>query len=196
MIFLSIVVGVVFYHLTNSWPISTSTFYAVNTLLGELFMVPGNKSPIADVFTVLYYIYGAFFLAGIIGQYVGVLVAKAPELAATERKKLMEFPDIPFDTDEDGYVGFWDHFEFHKTKIQLKIGWETHKWKFITFGTVLLWMGVGVLYGMIMEGKEFPSALFFAVSTIAGACYVGRFSLFSVLPSLSPSSRARVRWRE
>lgn len=175
LIFISIFIGVVFYHYINSWPISTAIFYSVNTLLGELFMVPGNKSPIADVFTVLYYIYGAFFLAGILGQYVGVLVAKAPEIAATERKKLMEYPEIPSDIDQDGYVGFWDHIEFHKVRIKLQIGWEVHKWKYITFLIVIIWLGVGILYGMVMEQKEFPSALFFAVSTIAGACYVGKF---------------------
>jgi hypothetical protein len=174
MIFFSIFTGVVFYHYMNSWSISTATFYAVNTLLGELFMVPGNKTPVADVFTVLYYIYGAFFLAGILGQYVGVLVTKAQEMAATERKKLMEIPENPIDTDQDGYVGFWDHFEFHKMKLQQKIGWETHQWKYITFGIVILWICVGILYGMFMEHKEFGSALFFAVSTIAGACYVGK----------------------
>jgi hypothetical protein len=136
-------------------------------------MVPGNKSPVADVFTVFYYIYGAFFLAGILGQYVGVLVSNAPEIAATERKKLMECPESPIDTDQDGYVGLCDHIEFHKLRLMQRIGWEANKWKYITFGFVIVWIGVGVLYGMVMENKEFGSALFFAVSTIAGACYVG-----------------------
>jgi hypothetical protein len=173
MIFLSIFCGVIFYHWVNSWPISTALFYSVNTLLGELFMVPGNKSPVADVFTVFYYIYGAFFLAGILGQYVGVLVSHAPEIAATERKKLMECPESPIDTDEDGVVGLWDHIEFHKLRLMQRVGWETNKWKYITFAFVVLWIGVGVVYGVVMEEKEFGSALFFAVSTIAGACYVG-----------------------
>jgi hypothetical protein len=173
MIFFSILFGVLLYYYMNSWPLSTAIFYAVNTLLGELFMVPGNKSPIADVFTVLYYIYGAFFLAGIIGQYVGVLVSKAPEIAATERKKLSEYPESPVDSDQDGYVGFLDYCKFLIVRIKHSLGWEDHKWKYLTFFFVLLWLGVGILYGMVMESKSFDSALFFALSTIAGACYVG-----------------------
>ena len=178
LIFLSIFFGSLFYYYENSWPLSTSIFYTVNTLLGELFMVPGNKTPLADVFTVLFYIYGAFFLAGIIGQYIGVLIARASEIAAGERRKLMEYPENPIDCDQDGYVGIYDYFEFFKMKVMQKIGWESNKWKFITFGFVLLWMGVGILYGMIMENKTFGSALFFAISTIAGACYVGRIHYF------------------
>jgi hypothetical protein len=173
LIIISILVGIVFYRFANGWPLSTATFYAVNTLLGELFMVPGNKVPIADVFTVFYYIYGAFFLAGIIGRYVGFMVSNAPEIAANERLKLMEYPEEAVDADGDGYVGFWDRVNYWHIKILYKVGWEDHRSKYLTAISVFVWLIVGVLYGVVMESKSFGSALFFAISTIAGACYVG-----------------------
>jgi len=173
LIIASIMVGTVFYKVTNHWRISTSVFYAVNTLLGMLFMVPANTTDFADVFTVLYYIYGAFFLAGMIGIYVGVLVSRAPEIAAEERRKLMEYPDTPVDIDGDGYVGFWDYWYFWSERLAHAIHWEDHKTKYKIFAAVVVWMLVGTVYCIFVEGKSAGSALFFALSTIAGACFVG-----------------------
>lgn len=173
LIIVPMTIGIVYYKVSNNWRLSTAVFYTINTLLGELFMIPANKTDSGDLFTVILYIYGAFFLAGVIGIWVGRMVTTAPEILAQERAKLMECPESPEDVDGDGIVGIWDYIAYWRTKLKLILDWEEHRYRYITCGAVLLWLGVGTIYAVVMEKDTIGSAAFFALSTIAAACFVG-----------------------
>mmetsp|Transcript_1793 Transcript_1793/g.2816 ORF Transcript_1793/g.2816 Transcript_1793/m.2816 type:complete len:518 (+) Transcript_1793:69-1622(+) len=163
----SLLVGVCFYKIANDWPLSTSVFYAINTLLGILYMVPGNKSDTADAFTILYYVYGVFVLTGIVGTYIGVMISRAPQIAARERRKL----SLYFDDSNKNESSDTNH---RKMDWVLHItGWNEHRYKYMSAAAVAGWIGVGTTYGVIYERWSFQFSLFFAISTIGGACMVG-----------------------
>jgi hypothetical protein len=172
LIIVPMIIGIIYYKVSNNWRLSTAVFYTINTLLGELFMIPANKTDSGDLFTVVLYIYGAFFLAGVIGIWVGRMVTAAPEILAQERAKLME-PESPEDVDGDGIVGIWDHIVYWKTRLEVRLDWEEHRFRYMTCGAVLLWLVVGTVYAVVMEKDTIGSAAFFALSTIAAACFVG-----------------------
>ena len=138
---------------------------------------PGNTNDAADLFTILYYVYGAFFLAGMLGSYVGTLVTNAPEIAAEERRKLLDAEACP-GTGEDGQMEggtntCMDYARAWLGRFLQMLHWEDHRAKYLTTLAVLAWMGVGTAYCMIAEKMEVGPAMFFAISTISGACFVG-----------------------
>jgi hypothetical protein len=164
---ISLFIGTIFYCWDNHWTVSTSFFYAVSTLFGVLFYLPVNKTNFGNIFTMFYYIYGAFFFAGVIGTYGGWLIAKAPEIYAEERRKMLS--EEPEDLDGDGIVGFWDHLVHLKDVLVYKSGWEHHSSKYLTVGAVFLWLLVGTIYGIYYEGWTLSASLVFAMSTISAA---------------------------
>lgn len=164
---LSLGLGTVFYHGANGWDYSTSFFYAVSALLGVLYYVPANATSYGDLFTIIYYIYGAFFLAGVIGTYGGWLVANAPEISASERRKLIS--DGPQDADGDGRVGWNDTLYYWVNVVVYNLAWEDHRTKYLTVAAVLFWIALGVVYGTQYEQWPFVKSLNFAVGTVSCA---------------------------
>jgi hypothetical protein len=167
---ISLFVGTIFYCWDNQWSLSTSFFYAVSTLFGVLFYLPVNKTWWGNMFTIFYYIYGAFFFAGVIGTYGGWLIAKAPEIYAEERRRMLA--EEPEDLDGDGVVGVWDRLIYLRDLVAYKMGWEYHSSKYLTVGAVCLWVVVGTVYGVYYEGWTPLASTVFAISTISAAANI------------------------
>ena len=107
-----------------------------------------------------------------LGSYVGTLVTNAPEIAAEERRKLMDTETSP-GAGEDGDEVCTDRIGAWYGQFLQMLHWEDHRAKYLTTLAVLAWMGVGTAYCMIAEKMEVGPAMFFAISTISGACFVG-----------------------
>jgi hypothetical protein len=160
MICFSLFIGIIFYKYQNQWRWSTSIFFAINTLLGILYDVPERKGDMVDVFTLFYYIYGAFFLAGIIGALIGTVVFHASVITSMEMRKILNLPISILDGEHvmqcsDSYVS---------------VSWKRFGNSFPLLATIL-WLGIGGIYGMIFDDKSFGSSLYFALSTISAASY-------------------------
>lgn len=165
--FSSLFLGAVYFRNENLWNFSTSFFYSVTALFGVLYYVPTNATDCGNLVTILYYIFGAFFLAGVLGTYGGWLVANAPEIAAKERRRILA--DEPEDFDGDGVVGWRDRIEYWTSYFLHKIGWEDHSLQYITLLAVVLWLSLGTLYGVYYEHWTVIVAVNFAVGTLSAA---------------------------
>lgn len=167
LIFFSLLIGIIFYKYQNEWRWSTSIFYAINTLVGILYDVPQSKTNIADVFTLLFYIYGTFFLAGIIGAIVGTAIFHASLITSLEMRHLLNIPsNLNFNEKETSQSTRMESTDHRKKLLN-----------FIPLMTTLIWLGIGGIFGVVFEGKSFGSSLYFALSTMSAACYAS-LSLF------------------
>jgi hypothetical protein len=162
----SVAVGVICYMYLNDWKFSTALFYAVNTLLGVLYGIK-NKNDSAEWFTVLYFIYGVFFVALVIGSYVGFMITNASQIAAMERRKLMEVSLAKNDT-RGRRINVCR--QYVRYKIISYIQWDEHGTKYITFMALFVWMLVGSVTFKYFEDWDIGYSLLFALSTVSATC--------------------------
>lgn len=165
-IFASLLVGVICFMYLNEWKFSTALFYSVNTLLGVLYGIH-NKNDAAEWFTVLYFIYGVFFVALVAGSYVGFMITNASQIAALERRKLMEASLASIDT-RGRRINLCRHYM--RYKILSYFQWEEHGTKYITFMALFVWMLVGSIIFTYFEDWAIGYSLLFALSTISTTC--------------------------
>jgi hypothetical protein len=162
LITLSLLIGIVYYKYENHWRLSTAVFIAVNTLIGILYEVPENRTHAADIFTLFYYIYGVFFLTAILGTLIGIVISRSPEITAEEMRRLLLIPsDSNFKEGENLN---------EKSQNSRNLWWSVFK-SSLPFMATILWLGIGGLYGVLVEGKTLGASLFFALSTMSAASY-------------------------
>jgi hypothetical protein len=90
----------------NDWEWSLCYFFAAQALLGDMYAVPGDEREVSQAFTLVYFIYGEFLLAGALARFADRLIALAPEIARDERRRVKK--EEAEDFDGDGVVGCQD----------------------------------------------------------------------------------------
>jgi hypothetical protein len=174
MVFSSWFCGSIFYMYENEWKASTAMYYSLNTMLGVLYYVPANKTPLGDGFTLMFYIFGTFGLATLAGLYVGYLVANAPE---TRKQMLPPEVDLHVVEHEQGYENeittrsWMEQLILWRDLCLIYIQWEDNFGMYVTFLLAVGWVMVGGIYWYLWEGWTFASGVFFSISTLSLAAY-------------------------
>jgi hypothetical protein len=108
--------------------------------------------------------YGQSLFVGAVGIAVGHMVAKAPKIAAAERRKLkIEHVE---DIDGDGRIGIYDYIIYFYKYFKYFVAWEDHNQKYLIVASAIIWTFVGVAYGMMSEKWSFGSSLYFSLNTL------------------------------
>ena len=110
VLFLSLLIGTTFYKFVDQWPLTTCFYFAAQALLGDMYAVPGDETSWSKSFTLCYFVYGEFLLAGALARFADRLIKLAPEIAADERKRVKK-EEIE-DFDGDGTIGCTDVMAF------------------------------------------------------------------------------------
>lgn len=165
---LSLFVGIFFYVIYNEWTLGSAMFCATATLIGSIYGVPNQPDNVGAAFTILYYMYGISLFTAIIGAIIGSMITRAPLISAQARRKIAQL-EQPEDTDGDGEIGYYDYFNFLRSRFLDWIGWEEFQTNYLVASAAMLWVGVGVIYGMYIEGWEFDHSLYFAMNAVSMA---------------------------
>ena len=141
----SLFIGVLFYRFINGWDIYTSYFFATQVQFGEMFGIPAEDTSYSRVFTLMYYLWSSTLFAGAVGAFSAHIVARAIE---SERRRNLRI-------------------NIGKSDKSDKIGWKSHKSKYITILCSISWMIIGILYGIIFEKNSLFDSIYFAVAIIS-----------------------------
>src|SRR5205809_614586 len=92
---LSFCIGFGFYYFHDRWDLPTSTFYAMQVLLGCNYGVPNETNLVSKWFTLLYYIWGVSLMAGTLASLATVALEYVPQI---ERKRARRSNTIFFES--------------------------------------------------------------------------------------------------
>jgi len=115
ILFVSLLLGTSFYRLANNWSLSTCYFYSAQALLGDMYGVPGDECTVSKAFTLVYFIYGEFLLAGALARFADRLISLAPAIALDERLRVKR--EEATDVDGDGVVGCVDILDYNLNNL-------------------------------------------------------------------------------
>lgn len=156
------------FHFTKTYHFCFIIFFCVILIIINDFIgVPDQPSDFAAAFTIIYYIYGISLVSSILGAVVGAMIIRAPEMAAEARRKLAI--NEPEDIDGDGEIGWCDLLSFWRVKFLHFIYWEEYYKNYIITFTAMLWIGLGVVYGLLYENWTFNHSLYFAINVVSMA---------------------------
>ena len=159
-------VGMVFYKFTHDWTFYDSYFYVIDAGMSIGF---GNIAEMDDdrihLFTIFLILSGSTIVSGSVGYFLTYIIFEN-NLVEPEKHK---FDSVPF-TNDNGQItilsvllSLWNRFKY-------SIGWYSKHRSFLkSVNIFVLWMLLGVAYGMSFEGWSFITSLYFAVS----ACSTG-----------------------
>jgi hypothetical protein len=174
---LSILLGVVFYSTLNQWPYSTSLLCSTSALLGPVYNIPSQPpehKTVGDWFTLCLFLWGQTLLVYSITVAVAQLVASSPtisfqETTFQERMKLTEM-DVPEDADGDGKIGMYDYMAFQRhnfvCRVRYWVNWGENKTMYCVSTATVAWILIGLLYGMLYEGWDFKTSLYFVIDAV------------------------------
>lgn len=163
----SLVVGTAFYWAANDWRLSTCYFFAAQALLGDMYDVPGNETTFSKGFTILYFIYGEFLVVGALAQFADRLVALAPAIAQDERRRVKKSQTVDIDGNE--VVECNDLLDYSLNNFLVQVNWAQYRSKYICSATLIMWICLGVVFGVSLEGYSILEALYFSIGAVSTA---------------------------
>lgn len=178
--------GVIFYYYVDDWTWATSFFFAMQAGLSVGFCEPVEHSDQSRLFTVFYILLGSSVVAGSIGKFAAELLytrvclhrhiaiaqimfysCSLTQVRISGKRKQRTIRDY---LEADGDVPtFLNKMDFLWYQLKLSVGWYTYRQRVILTLSLLVWIGVGVIYGMCMEEWSFVMSLYFTVSCLSTA---------------------------
>jgi hypothetical protein len=138
----------------------SACFYYDEVLFGELYSVPDDSA--SQIFTLVYFTWGTVIIAGAVGAYAAKLVSSNSD----DRRRILRGDD---DVQSEINAAI-DHPVQKYVHLALwRIGWFQHTDKYRSILASLVWMLLGVAYGLIYEHWPIGESFFFSVSSMAGA---------------------------
>lgn len=126
-----------FYHRHNGWEVSTAIYFGLQTLLGCNYGAL-NHDQLSKEFTLGLYILGTTLVAGAISIFTADMVRRSKGIHEDERKR--------------------NRGEFSSSLSPASLG---------VASLALAWCGLGVCWGMYMEGLTLRAALYFAIGAMS-----------------------------
>lgn len=161
---LSLIPAILFYKFHNEWEWSTSIYFSVQVLFGELFGVPNEPTRSSQYFTLGFFLWGALLTAGAIGSFSAHVVYNTiKEVRRKSRYVALE------EVDDDGIITYYDYFKYWWHNLSAYLRWNENRLKYLTILACLCWTLFGIMYGVIYERIDFSSAIYLAVGVISCA---------------------------
>ena len=79
----------------------------------------------SKTFSLAYFIFGEFLLAGALARFADRLIKVAPEIAADERRRVKK--EELEDFDGDGVVGCTDVLTFNLNNLLVSLDWDRYR---------------------------------------------------------------------
>jgi hypothetical protein len=126
-----------------------------------MYGVPNEASPISQMFTLVYFLWGTVMVAGAIGAYAAKLIRN------TERRRILR------DDVDDEALMYMTNLSSNSARaclhcVLVRIGWYQHTEKYVTILASMMWMLLGIFYGIVYEKWPVGKSVYFAVSGMAG----------------------------
>jgi hypothetical protein len=147
----------VFYSLWHKWQFSTSLFYATQAITGCMYGVPEEKDPVSQGITMVLYILGSSIVTGALSVYLTSVIDGA--IKKSRKRGLYTAPLQASKTDTVSIVD----------SLGKSIDWEDNRATVYIFSATLLWIVVGVFYGVLFEKYDFAEALYSSVAAISAS---------------------------
>lgn len=163
----SLAVGIVFYMYANDWDFALAYYFAASVLLGALYLVPSEPSPYSTIFTQWYFLWGTTLIMGAIAAMANAVLANASRVAANERKRIiLSMEPVP---DEEYILTWYGRYMHYKEALLDAIGWTDNRTRYIVVAIAVSCYGLGVLYGVLYEGWDVNTSLFFSLSAMSAS---------------------------
>lgn len=163
----SLLVGIVFYSVANSWDLPLAYYFAASVLFGDMYLIPTESNSCSHIFTLFYFLWGTTLLAGALAAAANFLIRSAMRIAAEERKKYFELSAAGRKSSktvisDEVSASYLAHF--------LAIfNWSGNRSKYLAVVCAFGWLLVGVLYGLFYEGWSFSHSLLFSLAAMSTA---------------------------
>lgn len=158
--------GILFYKYALNWTFYNSFFYCVNAGFSIGF---GNINETNDdrihAFTICYILCGSSLVSGSVGYFLAHLLKSENNLVDPNR---YQFDGIPF-VNENGTFTIQSVLQSLWYKFKYLIGWYSNRSMIKICIVFVIWMSLGVAYGMVFEGWTLITALFFAITSCSTA---------------------------
>lgn len=166
-----LVVGCMFYvHYGQfTWP--TALYFSVEAGLAIGFCQPGDVDDWSKLFTLVFVLVGTTVVSGCIAQVItrllspGVSILVTKTRSAEEKLREIKWPYIRSPWWENHPMPFihcaWQH-------VMIFVSYDQYRLQYSQFLVFLLWMGLGCIYGMLVEKWTFITSLYWAVTGSSG----------------------------
>ena len=149
-----------------TWP--TAFYYAIEAGLAIGFCSPGDVDDYSKLFTMGFVLAGTTVVSGCMATVILRLLSPGVSILSTvapEDEYLdIQWPKRPFEN--------WESFKLYLQCIAEHVAvfmrYESNKLFYTQFVVFLIWMGLGCVYGMLVENWTFITSLYWAVTGSSG----------------------------
>lgn len=158
-----IVLGVFWYKYYMNWTFATAFYYAMEAGLSIGFCNPAEKDDNTKAFTIIYVLLGSSVVSGAIG-YLATYLIESKLSKSTISTIDYKFSSMSWRDHEDKLTlksvssNIW-----YKTKYIS--GWYSNRSRTLCVIVFIFWMGLGTIYGMLVEKWTFITALYWSVTS-------------------------------
>jgi len=169
--FVWLLVGCVFYvHYGQfTWP--TALYFSVEAGLAIGFCQPGDVDDFSKLFTLAFVLVGTTVVSGCIAQVITRMLSPGVSILVTKTRSTEEkYRDIKWPYTRSPW---WENnpMPFIHCAWQyliIFISYDQYRLQYSQFLVFLLWMGLGCIYGMLVEKWTFITSLYWAVTGSSG----------------------------
>lgn len=155
-----LLVGTIWYKFYMSWTFSTAFYYAVEAGLSIGFCYPSEKDDITRSFTIIFVLLGSSVISGSLGFLASYLLGNQSYLEPVEYHL-----DSMSWRDEENKVTVTSLGRYLWYVVKYSLGWYSNRVLLKTMAVFWVWMGLGVVYGMLVEKWDFITSLYWAITS-------------------------------
>lgn len=159
-----ILLGVLFYKYHNSWSFSTAFYFTMEAGLSIGFCEPKEPNNNSKIFTIFLVLAGSSLIAGSLGAVsMRMISTKAVLLPKSAEKE--HYTEITFEDTDTKRITIKSFLNKIWYEFKVFIGWYSFRDKVRIVFIFVVWMMIGVVYGMNIEKWSFITSLYWAVTS-------------------------------